>query len=52
MYIEGPHVVISKIRIIFLSLKIGFVSANSVDPDGTSSAEFLMVACAKRIKFA
>ena len=33
MYIEGSPIIISKIRIVFLSLKIVFVLANSVDPD-------------------
>ena len=32
MYIEGSQVIISK-NILFLSLKIYFVKANSADPD-------------------
>ena len=32
IYIEGPQVIIST-KIVFLSLKIYFVLANSVDPD-------------------
>ena len=32
VYIEGSHVIISKIM-VFLSLKIDFVLANNADPD-------------------
>ena len=33
VYIEGSQVIISKKNIVFLSLKIDFVLANSADPD-------------------
>ena len=36
VYIEGSHVKFQKQNIIFLSLKIDFVSANSTDPDEMS----------------
>ena len=33
VYIDGSHVIISLKYCIFLSLKIDFVLANSIDPD-------------------
>ena len=34
--IEGSQVIISNIKFVFLSQKIIFILANSVDPDGMS----------------
>ena len=39
VYIEGSQVIISKKDIVFLSMKINFVLANSADPDEMLSSK-------------
>ena len=45
VYLKGSQVIIFQIRIVFLSLKIFFGLANTVDPDESSGSSLFAKVC-------